>query len=313
MSVHDAAYRQIFSHVLVLESLLETVVSAELASLLDTAGGQLLPSSYFARGGRSRNADLVWRLRRRDSREQYILLSLEHQSTVDPLMALRMTTYTSLLLENLARRERLVAGRLPLVLPIAIYSGTRRWAASTRLEDLFMPTPLLLKRYQPRQEYLLIEQKQQLMNGSLPTDSLLGLIFRLHHHQSLDELRELVQTLNHRLSGEAAEGLRRTLLEWVMHGLLPERLPCVPLPALNHFSEISTMLDDRPPNWTEQWMAQGQQALLRHQMEHRFGPLAPHLQELLGQGSEADVRAWSLNLLTADNVQQVFASGSAQY
>lgn len=310
MSVHDAAYRQIFSHACVLQSLLDAVLPADLSCLLDRDGGQLLPTSYFSRGGRSRQADLVWRLQRRDCREQYVFLSLEHQSTVDPLMALRMATYSSLLLENLARRQGLKAGRLPLVLPVAVYSGTRRWTAPVCLDALFESAPTLLKRYQPRQEYLLIEQKKQLMNGSLPANSLLGLIFRLHHHESLDELRELVQTLNYNLAGDATQGLRRTLLEWVMHGLLPERLPGVLLPSLKLFSEIPTMLEDRPPIWTEQWMAQGhergQQSLLRHLVEHRFGPLAPHFQEMLGQGSEADVQAWSLNLLTADSLQQVF-------
>lgn len=313
MSVHDAAYRQIFSHTWVLQSLLDAVLPAELSCLLDRSGGQLVPTSYFSRGGRSRQADLVWRVPRRDDQEQYVLLSLEHQSTVDPLMALRMATYCSLLLENMARREGLQAGGLPLVLPVAVYSGTRRWTAPVCLDALFVSAPELWKRYQPRQEYLLIEQKKQLMNGSLPADSLLGLIFRLHHHQSLDELRELIQTLNYCLAGDAAQGLRRTLLEWVMHGLLPERLPGVPLPSLKHFSEIPTMLEDRPPNWTEQWMAQGQQSLLRHQMEHRFGPLAPHFQEMLDQSSEADVQAWSLNLLTADSLQQVFTPDLTDY
>ncbi len=98
-----------------------------------------------------------------------------------------------------------------------------------------------------------------------------------------------------------------------MHGLLPERLPGVLLPSLKLFSEIPTMLEDRPPIWTEQWMAQGQQSLLRYQIEHRFGPLAPHFQEMLGQGSEADVQAWSLNLLTADSLQQVFPPDLTDY
>ena len=59
---------------------------------------------------------------------------VEFQSTDDPLMALRIHTYTGLLYQELARNGQLDAdGRLPAVLPLVLYNGDEPWVSPLQM------------------------------------------------------------------------------------------------------------------------------------------------------------------------------------
>ena len=70
----------------------------------------------------------------------YLLLLVEFQSTDDPLMALRIHTYTGLLYQELARNGQLDAdghdGRLPAVLPLVLYNGDEPWESPLQMGEL---------------------------------------------------------------------------------------------------------------------------------------------------------------------------------
>ena len=90
----------------------------------------------------------MWRLRRR-GRWLYLPVLLEFQSTDEPRMALRILTYTSLLYQELVRNDALDArGRLPVVLPVVLYTGEARTRGPRRTGrvgnseiDVVVPVP----------------------------------------------------------------------------------------------------------------------------------------------------------------------------
>ena len=69
-----------------------------------------MPSDYISDQLRERQGDMIWRLPRRDGSELYLILMLEHQSTNDAHMALRLLTYRGLLYELLLRHKRIKPG-----------------------------------------------------------------------------------------------------------------------------------------------------------------------------------------------------------
>ncbi len=66
----------------------------------------------------ARLRDVVWRVRFR-GRTLYILILIEFQSRIDPVMALRQLTYVASFYEDLCRQKRLTEnGKLP---PVSAY------------------------------------------------------------------------------------------------------------------------------------------------------------------------------------------------
>ena len=121
--MHDAAYKDLFSHPRMVEDLLRGFAAREWSGALDFSTLEKLPSEYVSDDFRRRHGDAVWRVRFREETWLYLLVMLEFQSSTDPLMAVRVLVYTGLLYQDLIRRAALGEDRrLPPVL---------RWCCTT--------------------------------------------------------------------------------------------------------------------------------------------------------------------------------------
>src|SRR5690625_7338717 len=97
---------------------------------------------------------------------------LEHQSTSDRIMALRMATYSALLYETLMASNLFSRkAHLPRILPVVLYSGIKRWTAPRSMNDLLESSPRALQPYAFQLRYILIDQStlvqtiQRLLNN----------------------------------------------------------------------------------------------------------------------------------------------------
>ena len=68
-------------------------------------------------------------------REALLYVLLEHQSTEDPFMALRILEYLTRIWRRW-RQEHPQATRLPVIVPVVLFQGPDGWTAPTRFEDL---------------------------------------------------------------------------------------------------------------------------------------------------------------------------------
>ena len=96
-----------------------------------------------------------------------VAIIFEHQSSVDPTMAFRMLRYTVRTWERWLREPaNRRTGRLPLVLPVVLYHGSRPWSAATNIAALVGPTPAppeisaLLSTLAPRATYQLLDLRE---------------------------------------------------------------------------------------------------------------------------------------------------------
>lgn len=110
---------------------------------LDFSEAQELPAAHVEASGdgfTQRFGDSLWRVpfRRRlpDGARAHLLVLVEFQSTVDRDMARRMRDYADMLRARLARTTAARAGELPWILPIVVYNGADRWAASGERSEL---------------------------------------------------------------------------------------------------------------------------------------------------------------------------------
>ena len=99
--MHDENYKRIFAFPRVIEDLLRAFVPGDWLQEVNFATLRKLSTEYINDELLKRHGDNVWRMRLRKN-WLYLLLLVEFQSTDDPLMALRIHTYTGLLYQELA-------------------------------------------------------------------------------------------------------------------------------------------------------------------------------------------------------------------
>ncbi len=308
MQHHDIHYRQLFSHPELVRALLRSVLPQAWQALVDLSAMRPLPADLTGNHGQARQADTLWQLQRRDGKHAYLLLLLEHQSRNDRLMAVRLIGYTALVYESLVRRKR-VEGRqpLPALLPMVLYSGLRRWRQPTRLADLLDPVPAELQPYQPALQYLVVDQGALVQAGGLPGDNLATLLFQLEHNQGLEHAAALLHTLSELTRHPRHRELRQALGNWVRHILLPRAWPRhLPLPDAQDLSEITRMTVAHSRDWTLRYRMEGHSEILSMLLTRKFGTLPPPVQARLESASDKQLKAWSLALLDAQRLDEVF-------
>ena len=146
----DSGYKSLFSTKELVRDLIMGFVPDEWLHSLDYTTLEKIPGSYITEDFRSREDDVVWRVKV-GGEWVYLYLLIEFQSSVDKYMALRIMVYLGLLNQDLIKRNEVLAdGRLPPILPIVLYNGSRRWTAATDVCELIPPVPGLVEQFKPK-------------------------------------------------------------------------------------------------------------------------------------------------------------------
>ena len=164
---------------------------------------------------------------------------------------------------------------------------------------------------QPDMSYILLDEGQMLRTVVLPRDNLAALLFRLEHSQGVEDVRQLMQTIGKLTQDPRYDEVRRAFLDWATHVLLPRALDGQPTPAVHNLQEFDDMLAENTRSWTHQWKMEGRQegeaTLLQRQLIRKFGPLPEALQQRITSATTAQLETWSLNILDATTLDDVFA------
>lgn len=79
-----------------------------------------------------------------------------------------------------------------------------------------------------------------------------------------------------------------------------------PLPPVNTLEELAMMISEKPGVWAQQWKQEGQASLLLRLIERRFGTIPGDVSQRIHAATESQLTLWSLNLLDADALDEVF-------
>lgn len=340
---HDNAYKLLFSHAEMVESLIRDFVPEAWVKTLDFSTLEKQNGSYIADDLRSRHDDIIWRVRTKKS-WLYIYLLLEFQSSIDPWMALRIMTYTGLLYQDLIKSGQVkITEGLPPVFPLVLYNGQGTWTARTELAELIMPISSSLARYSPKMRYFLLDEGR-VPDKELQSDNLASYLMRMERSDSPEQLRQAVSGLKHKLNEPGYQSLRRAFTVWIHRVLLQRVMPKEPLPALETLEEVDTMLAERVVEWTEKWKMEGleaglaegrakghaegeakgrvegevkgraegevkgRSAVLRRLLAKRFGEdiWESRVQERLRTASIEELDLWAERILDARTIDEVF-------
>ena len=265
MAEHDGGYKLLFSHPEMVADLLRDFIREDWVQDLDFSTLEEVPGSYVTPALSSRESDVVWRVRWGQDRRLYIYLLIEFQSTIDPLMAVRMMVYLGLLYQDLARHQEIPrSGKLPPVLPLVLYNGNAPWSAAREVSELIEEAPGGLELYRPRLRYCLLDELRMADSELEPLRNVAAALFRLEKSREPDNLQPVVTAL---LEWVQDPELRRSFATFLLKNLLPARMPGIEIPEVADLQEVKSMLAERVKEWTHQWKQEGLEEGLQKGLE----------------------------------------------
>lgn len=146
---HDSFIRNAMGDPQIALEFIQVHLPKHIAEKIDPQSLALSPGTFVSKELRHSMTDILYKVIL-NGKKGYLYFLVEHQSTADPLMPLRMLDYiTKILLQHVKENS---AKELPLVYPCVIYNGKRPYCHTTDIFEMFQDPSLaheiLLKPFQ---------------------------------------------------------------------------------------------------------------------------------------------------------------------
>ena len=310
MGKHDRSYRLLFAKPRLIEELVRGFFGQDWIERLDFSTLERVNASFVSEDQKSREGDMIWKLRFRDGRPLYVYLLLEFQSDVQRFMAVRVMAYMALFYQDLIKgRELTSEGKLPLVVPIVLYNGDERWWAPLELADLIEMegTSPAAEMFRPRLRYHLVDE------GSYPVEelkskrSLAAALFWLERMPPPEEIQQALAQFMGPLRDPEDRDLAKTFADCVQAlGLLgPGEIP-KGLPVGEYRIMFEKRLAERDRRLQVEAHREGEARVVLRQLERKFGPLDAPSREKIEAADPERLLDWADRILEASRLQDVF-------
>ncbi|MBO0855971.1 MAG: Rpn family recombination-promoting nuclease/putative transposase [Nocardia sp.] len=316
---HDSLFRKIMSNPAAATGELRAVLPEWLVALIDWEALELAPSRYVLPNLRSRDSDILFKTTLA-GRDGYIHLLLEHQSTPDKHMPLRVLEYMiGTWCQHLA--DHPTSDYYPLVIPVVVNSGpnARRWTYSTRLCDRIGTDPGIrdhLGDLVPRFRILVddlagLDFAELYARDLAPAVLMMLILHRVaFRNEHLDrDLQPHIEVLRAVEESPNAAGDLQTLFTYISKvsetnahdlGQVVDQLgPLAKEVAMTTAEQLRA--EGRAKGVTE-----GQVKTLLRQLTLKFGPLPDKVIHRVETGNADQFEAWTERILTANTLDEFF-------
>ena len=170
------------------------MLAGEIADALDFGRVEQLNRSFISDELRTQESDMIFSVPFRNPTEQceevIIYILIEHQSTVDPSMELRLLSYmTQIWMEErrswVEQKITKSEWRLTPIVPVVFYTGTGAWKPPFSLTAL-MDLPEVLKRFVPTFDTLFLDVKATTPDELTQTGHALGWLLTVLRQENSD-------------------------------------------------------------------------------------------------------------------------------
>jgi predicted transposase YdaD len=315
---HDSFGKSLLSRPQEAASFLASVLPGPLASQLDLQTLALVPGSFVDDHLRWRFTDLLYEVELAGHEARVYVLA-EMQSTVDPLMALRVLIYLGRIWDRWLREQESEGGgrptRVPAIVPVVLYQGPEGWTAATEfLEIMDLPAGALegARDYLPSFRFLLDDLSQESDEGvrerGMSPLATVGLLLLKHARDSMDGLFQVLAQAADLFNQLENEEDRVLAISYILE--LGEFDPQGLLQALGDRSgpEIKEAVMTAAEKLRKEGEVQGERRALLRQLRHRFASsLSPAIEDRVSRASEPELEVWLDRVLTATTLEEVFA------
>lgn len=291
-----------------------------LVPLLDADSVTALDGTFVDEELTLRQTDLALQVRLA-GRDVIVYVLVEHQSSVDPLMALRMLRYQVRIWDRYLQANE-TATKVPAILPAVVYQGRRAWTAATDLRDLLDLDPATdaeLAEFLPRLPYRLDDWGQIDVAGlrARPVTAALRLIqLLLTQVSDQPDLLAFLETLHDDLVEVAAApgGAQQLYAAFTyivnvsdvsteeLHPLASRLGPVVQEALMTTAEKLRA--EGRVEGRVE-GRAEGQAELLLEQLTVKFGPQPVEVQARVFTATSDQLHTWARRILAADSIDEV--------
>ncbi|RUP30440.1 MAG: hypothetical protein EKK45_08875 [Curvibacter sp.] len=343
---HDNDYKLLFSHPEMVRDLLLGFVPGDWCQHARFETLERVNASYVSESDKQRHDDMVWRLKV-GPRWVWVYLLLEFQSQPDEWMAVRMMVYVGLLAQHLIKEGQLDQGKLPPLLPMVLYKGSRPWSSALDVVDCFAPGLPALEPYRPRMLYHLIDEARLKLSPSDEVRNVTEALFKLEHSANPADIARLAHAMGQALQAPEHQKLRRTLNVWLRR-LIRRKMPDIATDELDQIHDLlkgPTMLEETLERLYNEAIekglskglskghsqgltqgitegisqgltlgrSQGIAMMLARVIEQRFSPVPPWAYQRLQSASVERLEAWSEQMFSAPTLEALLDGSGATH
>lgn len=311
-SPHDAFVKAIFSHPQRAADAVRRLLPIDVAEAIDWHALEPVPNEFIGDDLSQRQADLLFKAPLAD-RTAYLVLLFEHQSTVDPWMALRVANY-ALRFWNACRAEHAGPAALPAVIPIVLYHGPAPWSAARGLGDL-IDLPVELQRALGRHLLsleLVIDDLARTPDEAIEASTRSALVTAalLLKHTPYRDDPVTARMIGH-LRAAIAVGEQHSVVMALEHIYSVSDVPpgAVERQLLRGVADpdveevIMTTAERLRNEGREKWTAEGRALMVIDLLEFRFGPLDDPTRARVLAADELTLARWHRRTLDAERLE----------
>ncbi len=318
---HDSLFRQIMSDPAAAAGELRAVLPQWLVALIDWDSMVPASGAYILPDLRNRDCDVLFRTTLA-GRDGFVHLLLEHQSSPDKHMPLRVLEYMVAIWGRYLK-EHPNTEYYPLVIPVVVNSGpnTRRWNYTTELADRIGTDAGVRARLGdlvPRFRILVddlawIDLDQLYARGLAPSVLMMLILHRLafgneHLDRDLQPHIEVLRAVEESPSGaDDLYGLFSYISKVSETSAQDLERVVDRLGSLAKEVAVTTAEQLRAEGQA-MGQAKGQAKVLLRQLSLKFGPLPDGIAERLEAGDPAELEIWTERVLTANSLEEFFGS-----
>ena len=221
---HDRGYKHLLSSKQIFLEMLRSFVKRGWVDQIDEAHVIKVDKSFILPDFRGKEADVVYRLKIKDSEVIFYLL-IELQSTIDSLMPWRLLLYQveiwRQVLRDTPQRERDRKGfKLPVIVPMVLYNGKDAWTAPLSFRELLSGEELFAEEALMNFSYFLLDVQRYTPEDLEKLSNVIGSVFLIeqHTHLKIDELIGLFNRLGPTID-QLSEEQRGQFAIWLKHML----------------------------------------------------------------------------------------------
>lgn len=317
---HDALARSTLSRLELAAPYLQSVLPGELREALDFETLEHVPGSFIDPDLSERQTDVLFRAQLEGGGESLLYVLVEHQSTVERRMSLRLLVYVGRILDRW-RKEHPEAEHVPAVFPVVLYSGPRVWTAPTDLHSLLElapPARATAERHSPQLRYA-VDDLGRLSDEHLearpgPPLIRLTLLLLRHGHDDLPTLLEFLAraaALINVLSDPDDCRLAITYILKIQAEASREVAEALK-PALNAnalevaVTAVNQIHAEGREQGRKEGVLEGERRVLLRQLRRKFGTLPADSEQRIAEAKQSELELWAERVLEAESLEGVF-------
>lgn len=308
---HDRFFRALLARPALVATLLRERLAPEVVGTLDLDSVELIDGSFVDAALRTSQADGLLRVRMTSGATAWIYCLIEHKSAPDPRVALQLLRYLVALWTRLDREQPLEP--LPLIVPLVMYHGVRRWVGGRRFSDLVRlaggTAPSSLVDF----EYVLIDLGILADEGLSASRSLRAALLALKYagrvsHQP-DHLRQVLREAHAEprllwpetvaYVGRTWDAIDRATLNSAVATVIAEDED-------QHMSAATEWFEDGVQKGRVVGLNEGKADALLRLLARRFGAIPAEVERRVKAATTPHLDAWLDSVLEAPSLEKLF-------